>query len=123
MDPKQPSPATIDEYIAGFPPDVQEILQKVREVIHAAAPDATEKISYQMPTFYLNGNLVHFAAYPHHIGFYPAPTGIASFQDRFAGLKQGKGSVQFPLDQPIPFGLIREIVLFRVAENLKKKKK
>ncbi len=80
MDPKQPPPATIDEYIAGFPPDVQAILQKIRAAIHAAAPHATEKISYQMPTFYLNGNLVHFAAFAHHIGFYPAPTGIASFR-------------------------------------------
>ena len=92
-------------------------------MIHEAAPQATEKISYQMPTFYLNGNLVHFAAFAHHIGFYPAPTGIASFQDRFAGLKQGKGSVQFPLDKPIPYDLIREIVLYSGRREPEEEKK
>ena len=122
MDPKQPPPATIDEYIAGFPPDVQAILQKIRAVIRAAAPEASEKISYQMPTFFLNGNLVHFAAFTHHIGFYPAPTGIEAFKDRFEGLKWSKGAVQFPLDRPIPYELVREIVMLRREENLRKKK-
>jgi uncharacterized protein YdhG (YjbR/CyaY superfamily) len=111
---------TIDEYIAGFPPDVQQILQKIRLTIHEAAPEAQEKISYQMPTFYLKGNLVHFAAFAKHIGFYPVPTGIEAFKDELSVYKQGKGSVQFPIDQPIPYDLIRRIVNFRVQENLAK---
>ena len=115
-------PRTIDEYIAGFPSDVQEILQKIRMTIHEAAPDATEKISYQMPTFYLNGNLVHFAAFNEHIGFYPVPSGIEKFKKELSVYKQGKGSVQFPLDQPIPYGLITKIVKFRVKENRAKGK-
>jgi uncharacterized protein YdhG (YjbR/CyaY superfamily) len=114
----QSVPQTIDEYIAGFPPDVQEILQKIRKTVHEAAPDATEKISYQMPTFYLQGNLVHFAGFKEHIGFYPVPTGIEKFKKELSVYKQGKGSVQFPLDQPIPYGLITKIVKFRVKENL-----
>ena len=111
------SPQTIDAYIAGFPPAVQEILHRIRLTVHEAAPDAVEAISYQMPTFKLHGNLVHFAAFQQHIGFYPAPSGIEAFQDELAAYKQGKGSVQFPLDQPIPYDLIRRIVLFRAAEN------
>ena len=116
----QSAPKTIDEYIAGFPPDVQAILQKIRLTIRKAAPDAKETISYQMPTFTLNGNLVHFAAFKTHIGFYPVPTGIEQFKTELAAYKQGKGSVQFPLDQPIPYGLISKIVKFRVKENLAK---
>lgn len=108
---------TIDDYIAQFPEDVQKVLQELRAVIHAAAPDAEEKISYQMPTFYLNGNLVHFAAYKNHIGFYPAPSGIEHFQEELSGYAGAKGSVQFPLDQPIPFDLVTRITGFRAQEN------
>lgn len=116
----QTSPPDIDAYIAGFPPDVQEILQAIRQTIHEAAPAAQETISYQMPTFTLHGNLVHFAAFKAHIGFYPVPSGIEAFKDELAVYKQGKGSVQFPLDQPMPYDLIRRIVVFRVQENLAK---
>ena len=114
------APKTIDEYIAAFPPEVQERLQAIRQVIHEAAPQATEKISYQMPTFFLHGNLVHFAAFKHHIGFYPAPTGIEEFKAELSAYHGGKGSVQFPLDQPIPYDLIRRIVLFRAQQNREK---
>ncbi|MBP8002899.1 MAG: DUF1801 domain-containing protein [Chloroflexi bacterium] len=111
-------PKTIDEYIVGFPEDVQAILQAIRQTIKAAAPQAEEAISYQMPTFKLKGNLVHFAAFKNHIGFYPVPSGIEQFKEELAVFKQGKGSVQFPLDKPMPFDLIRRIVLFRVEEAL-----
>lgn len=114
------APTTIDEYIAGFPPDVQEILQKIRAVIREAAPGAQETIKYRMPTFTLQGNLVHFAAFKKHIGFYPVPSGIEKFKDELARYVGGKGSVQFPLSQPIPYDLIRRIVQFRVQENLAK---
>ena len=113
---------TIDEYIANFPPDVQQLLQQIRTTIKAAAPGAQEKISYQMPTFYLHGNLVHFAAYKKHIGFYPAPRGIEVFKAELSAYKGAKGSVQFPIDQPLPLDLIHRIVEFRVAENLKNAK-
>ena len=116
------APRTIDEYIAGFSPEIQTILTQVRATIQAAAPQAEEKISYQMPTFTLHGNLVHFAAFKHHLGFYPTPTGTAKFQKELAAYKGAKGSVQFPLDQPIPYGLITRIVKFRVKENLAKAK-
>ena len=112
---------TIDEYIATFPTEVQKLLQEMRATIRAAAPEAQEKISYQMPTFYLKGNLVHFAAHQKHIGFYPAPSGIEAFQAELAVFKGAKGSVQFPIDQPLPLDLVRRIVEFRVAENLKNK--
>ena len=115
---KQTAPKTIDEYIAGFPPDVQAILQKIRLTIRKAAPGAEETIKYQMPTFMLNGNLVYFAGFKNHVGFYPIPTGIEKFKKELAAYKQGKGSIQFPLDQPIPYGLISKIVKFRVKENL-----
>ena len=115
-------PTTIDEYIAQFPPGVQEKLVKMRAVIKEAAPGAVEKISYQMPTFYLNGNLVHFAAFEHHLGFYPTPSGIEHFKDEISAYKSSKGAVQFPLDQPIPYELVGRIVKFRVEENLKKGK-
>ena len=115
---KQTAPKTIDEYIAGFPPDVQAILQKIRLTIRKAAPGAEETIKYQMPTFMLKGNLVYFAAFKKHIGFYPIPTGIEKFEKELAVYKQGRGSVQFPLDQRMPYGLISRIVKFRVKENL-----
>jgi uncharacterized protein YdhG (YjbR/CyaY superfamily) len=113
---------TIDEYIAGFPEDVQTILQKIRATIAKAAPDAEETIKYQIPTFVLKGNLVHFAAYKSHIGFYPAPAGTEKFQKELTRYKSGKGSVQFPLDEPIPYELIAKIVKFRVKEQAAKKK-
>jgi uncharacterized protein YdhG (YjbR/CyaY superfamily) len=109
---------TIDEYITGFPPEIQEKLEAMRATIKAAAPQATEKISYQMPTFYLHGNLVHFAAFKNHIGFYPAPQGIEAFQAELAVYKGAKGSVQFPLNQPLPLDLVRRIVEYRLAENM-----
>lgn len=116
----QTAPKTIDEYIAGFPDEVQEILEKIRTTIREAAPEAQETIKYQMPTFTLEGNLVYFAAYKKHIGFYPVPTGIEAFKEELSQYKGGKGSVQFPLDKPIPYDLISRIVLFRVKENLEK---
>lgn len=109
---------TIDDYIAGFRPDVQVILQKIRRTIRKAAPGAQETIKYGMPTFTLNGNLVYFAAFKKHIGFYRAPTGVAAFEKELSGYRQGRGSVQFPLSQPIPYGLITKIVKFRIKENL-----
>ena len=112
------APRDIDEYIAGFPRDVRVKLEELRAVILEAAPGATEKISYRMPTFVLEGNLVHFAAYEHHIGFYPTPSAIEKFSEELSVYKGGKGSVQFTLDQPIPYDLVREIVTFRVSENL-----
>jgi uncharacterized protein YdhG (YjbR/CyaY superfamily) len=114
---------TIDEYIETFPMELQEKLREIRQTIRESAPDATEAISYQMPTFKLNGNLVHFAAYEHHIGFYPIPSGMEAFKEELSHYKTGKGSAQFPLDQPLPLDLIRRIVEFRVKENLANKKK
>jgi uncharacterized protein YdhG (YjbR/CyaY superfamily) len=111
---------SMDEYIATFPAEIQEILQEIRATVHAAAPEAEEKISYQMPTFFLQGNLVHFAAFKNHIGFYPAPTGIEAFAGELSKYKGAKGSVQFPINQPMPLELITKIVEYRVDENLKK---
>jgi uncharacterized protein YdhG (YjbR/CyaY superfamily) len=122
MESKKSGFNSIDEYIATFPKDVQQILEEIRAVITAAAPQAQEKISYQMPTFFLNGNLVHFAAFKKHIGFYPTPAGTQAFQKEISIYKTAKGSIQFPLDQPMPLKLISRIVKFRVAENLKKAK-
>lgn len=113
-------PKNIDEYIASFPQDIQEILGKLRNTIRRAAPDANETINYGIPTFTLKGNLVHFAAFKNHIGFYPAPTGIDKFKDKLSAYEGAKGSVRFPLDKPIPFDLISEIVTFRVKENLER---
>ena len=110
----------IDAYIAGFPKDIQQKLQDVRATIQKAAPKATEAIKYAIPTFVLNGNLVHFAAFKNHIGFYPASTGIAEFKKELSAYETGKGSVQFPLDKPLPLKLIATIVKFRVAQNLEK---
>lgn len=120
MDTNSDSPKTVDEYIAGFPPGIQAILQQIRATIQAAAPEATEKISYQMPTFYLNGNLVHFAAFKKHIGLYPAPSGVAAFQEELSPYIKAKGSIQFPLDKPVPYDLIARITAFRVQENIMK---
>ncbi len=120
MKANQTVPKTIDEYIAGFPGDVQAILQQIRQTIREAAPDAEEKISYQMPTFTLKGNLVYFAGFKNHIGFYPIPSGIEEFKEELSAYEQGKGSVRFPLDKPIPYDLISRIVKFRVKENLAK---
>jgi len=122
MQTNKPVPTTIDEYIAGFPQDIQSKLKQMREVIRAAAPQAAEKISYQMPTFYLNGNLVHFAAFKNHIGFYPTPDGIDTFQEELSKYKGAKGSVQFPIDEPLPLDLVRRIVEYRVEQNSAKKK-
>ena len=118
----QAAPKDIDEYIAGFPKDVQKLLEKMRVTIRNAAPDAEEAIKYQIPTFVLNGNLVHFAAFKNHIGFYPAPRGIEAFKEELAGYEGAKGTVRFPFDKPIPFDLIGRIVRFRVEENLRKAK-
>lgn len=109
---------TIDEYIAAFPTETRAVLQELRALIRSVAPDATETISYAIPTFDLNGrHLVHFAGYEKHIGFYPIPSGVEAFKEELKPYKQGKGSVQFPLGQPLPTDLIRRVVEFRVAEN------
>ena len=118
MNPDQTSPRTIDEYILGFPPEIQEILQKIRQTIRNAAPEAVETIKYNMPTFTLNGNLVYFAAYKKHIGFYPMPTGSEEFNRALAFYKAEKSTIQFPLSQPIPYDLISQIVALRVEENV-----
>ena len=116
----QTAPKDIDEYVAGFPNDVQEILEKIRMAIRKAAPEAEETIKYRMPTFTLNGNLVHFAAFKKHIGFYPAPRAIEKFKRQLSVYEGAKGSARFPFDQPIPFDLISEIVKFRVRKNLER---
>lgn len=116
-------PKSIAEYIATFPPTVQMILEELRSAIKNAAPEAEETINYAIPTFVLNGNLVHFAAYKNHIGFYPAPSGIEAFKEELSEYPMAKGSVQFPIDQPLPVALISQIVAFRRSENLAKKKK
>jgi uncharacterized protein YdhG (YjbR/CyaY superfamily) len=116
MKPKRVQPTTIDEYIAGFPAEVQRILQEIRRVVRNAVPDAEEAIKYGVPTFVLNGNLVHFAGFKNHIGFYPTPSGIEAFKDELSAYHSAKGSVQFPLAERMPFGLIRRIVEFRVKE-------
>ena len=113
---------SIDEYIGTFPQEIQILLEQVRTTIKQAAPEAEEAIKYAMPTFVLNGNLVHFAAFKNHIGFYPVPSGIEAFKKELSVYKGAKGSVQFPLDEPMPLKLISEIVKFRVNENLLKAK-
>jgi uncharacterized protein YdhG (YjbR/CyaY superfamily) len=120
MDKKTQGFSSIDEYIAGFPEEIQKKLREIQQIIKEAAPDAQEKISYQMPTYYLHGNLVHFAGYKKHIGFYPAPSGLAAFQDEISKYPNSKGAVQFPLDKPLPIDLVKKIVSFRVKENLEK---
>ena len=115
---KQAPAKDIEEYIAGFPANVQKILQKIRLTIRQAAPGSEEAIKYQIPAFTLNGNLIFFAAYKKHIGLYPAPRGAEKFKKELSAYEGGKGTVQFPLDEPVPFDLISRIVKFRVAENL-----
>ncbi|HSL45545.1 MAG TPA: DUF1801 domain-containing protein [Anaerolineales bacterium] len=123
MDASKRQYETMDEYINAFPDDVKAILNELRQTIRDAAPDAEETINYQMPTFTLNGNLVHFAAFKNHIGFYPTPTGIEAFREELAPYKGAKGSVQFPIDEPLPLPLIRRIVEYRVKENSERKQK
>ena len=120
MEGKNDHPITIDEYISQFQEDVQYILINIRAVIKESAPEAVEKISYRMPAFFLNGGLVWFAAYKHHIGFYPKTSAMQAFIKELSAYKGTKGSVHFPLDKPIPYDLISKIVKFRVAENLNK---
>jgi uncharacterized protein YdhG (YjbR/CyaY superfamily) len=115
---------SIDEYIAEFPPETQKVLEELRALIKASAPDATETISYAIPTFDLNGkHLVHFAGYTKHVGFYPTGSGIEAFKEELKPYKRAKGSVQFPLGQPLPTGLIRRIVIYRVEQNTGKTSK
>ena len=113
-------PKTINEYIANFPTDIQNVLEQVRATIKQAAPAASEAISYAMPTFRWKGNLVHFAAFKNHIGFFATPTGNDAFKNELAAYKTGKGSIQLPLDQPMPLDLITRIVAFRVNQNAEK---
>lgn len=108
---------TMDEYIAAFPKNIQDILERLRRVIRESAPESDETINYGIPTFKLNGNLVHFAAFKRHIGFYPTPSAVVAFKKELSPYKQAKGSVQFPIDQPIPFDLVKKIVRFKVKEN------
>lgn len=115
-------PTPITDYILGFPPEVQAKLNQMRDAILEIAPESTEKISWQMPTFHLNGNLVHFAAFKKHIGFYPGADGIEAFAAEFGALHFSKGAVQFPLDQPLPLDLVKRITAFRKAQNLADKK-
>ena len=116
-------PENIDQYIAGFPEHVRTLLQQIRKTIRNAAPGAEEAIKYAIPTFVLNGNLVHFAAFKNHIGLYPAPRALEVFKKELSGYKGAKGSVQFPLDQPMPLELIERIVKYRVKMNMEKQKK
>ena len=116
MEDKKNTYHSIEEYISQFSPEVQEILKKIQQVIKEAAPEAKEKISYQMPTFYLHGNLVHFAAHKKHIGLYPTSSGVAAFAQRLTEYKTSRGAIQLPLTKPIPYDLIREITMFRVQE-------
>lgn len=110
----------IDEYIAGFSEEIQALLQSMRQTIREAAPEANEKISYMMPTFDLHGNLVHFAAFKNHIGFYPAPSGIKEFEEELKPYIAGKGSLNFPLNKPLPLDLVSRITRFRVTQNIEK---
>jgi uncharacterized protein YdhG (YjbR/CyaY superfamily) len=119
MEENKTAPTSVDEYIALFPADVQQVLSRIRAVIKQAASEAEEKIAYRMPGYYLNGPLVYFAGFKQHIGFYPTASNLEPFQNELAAYKRGKGSIQFPLNQPIPYELIEKIVRFRVAENLK----
>ena len=113
---KSTESTNIDEYIAGFPQSVQETLHKLRAIVREVAPDAEEALKYRMPTFVLRENLVHFAAFENHIGFYPTPSAIEAFKNELKGYKSAKGSVQFPHGQPVPFALIKKMVQFRVKE-------
>lgn len=117
------NPIDIDAYIFSFPEEAQKLLKQMRQVIHEVAPQATEIISYGMPAFKFKGMLVYFSAYEHHIGFYPLPSAIAKFKDELSIYKSAKGSVQFPINKPLPLTLIKRMVEFRVIENLQKEKK
>lgn len=108
---------TIDEYIAGYPPEVQKRLEAIRAAVREIAPEAQETIKYGIPTFVMHGNLVHFGAFKHHIGFYPTPAGLEQFDEQLRQYKRSKGTVQFPLDQPLPLDLVRRITAYRVKEN------
>jgi uncharacterized protein YdhG (YjbR/CyaY superfamily) len=110
----------IDEYIAQFPPEIQEGLAELRKLVKTEAPEASEKISYGIPTFYLNGNLVHFAAFKDHYGFFPSPSGIDKFEKELAPYRSGKGTLRFPLDKPLPRKIIKKVIQFRLDENNKK---
>lgn len=120
MEAKKKVPGSVDEYIGTFPKEVQKILKGLRQAVRAAAPGAEEKISYQMPSFWLKGIVVYFAAFKNHIGFYPTAVGVQAFKKELSVYKGAKGSVQFPLDKPLPLTLISKIVKFRVRENQKK---
>ena len=120
MDTRANSPQSIDEYIAIYPPQIQKLLQNLRQVIQKTVPKAQEAIKYQIPTFTFHGNLLHFGAYKSHIGLYPAPSGIQTFKQELAPYVTGKGTIQFPLDKDLPIELIIKIVKFRVNENLEK---
>jgi len=122
MEKDQAIPATIDEYISRYPPEIREKLEALRKVIRGSAPDAKEKISYRMPAFDQGGILVYFAAFKDHIGFFPTASGVEAFKGELSEYKTSKGTIQFPLDKPMPFDLVRRIVKFRVSENLKKDK-
>jgi uncharacterized protein YdhG (YjbR/CyaY superfamily) len=115
--------SAIDEYIETFEPEIQKTLKEIRSVIKAEAPEAAEKIAYGMPTFYLNGNLIHFAAFKDHYGIFPSPSGIDAFEKGLAPYRSGKGTLRFPLDKPLPWDIIRKVVQFRVKENANKAKK
>jgi uncharacterized protein YdhG (YjbR/CyaY superfamily) len=120
---KEIAAPNVDVYIAGFPPETQELLNRLRQVIKSVAPEAEEIISYQMPAYKMNGILVYFAGYKNHIGFYPSGSGIQAFIPKLTGYKTSKGTVQFPLNKPIPVDLVTEMVLFRLVENQEKKKR
>jgi len=120
---QQSKESTIDEYISQFPKHIQNILNEFRNIIKQEAPQAKEAISYQMPTFKLNGNLVHFAAFKDHIGFFPTPSPIVFFKKELSKYETSKGTIRFPLNKPIPFDIVRKIVKYRVKENMKKSPK
>jgi len=122
MQTKKNQSTMIDEYISKFPKDVRDVLEELRLAIKKTAPKAKETIRYGIPTFTLNGNLVHFEAFKNHIGFYPTPSAIEAFKKELSPFKQSKGTVQFPLDKPIPLELVKKIVEFRVQDNTSSKK-
>lgn len=118
MPEKTPPPKTIDAYISTFPVNVQLLLEELRNTIKQVAPEAGETISYQIPTFTLKGNLVHFAGFKNHIGFYPTPSAIKAFKSELTGFEWAKGSIKFPIDKPLPLELVRKMVAYRVKENM-----